>query len=603
VSPPRSQARLYAVAAVFALIVAVLLAVAHEQAQALSQVRAYTTGEGLYSKAQKNAVIGLLRYARSASASDYERFLREIQVPLGDRDARLALLRPEPDLGAAREGFLRGRNHPEDVEGLATFFVRFRGVSYVAEAIRIWTEGDAEVAQLVSLGEALHRAIAARAPEADIEALLDRIVAVDARLTLLEDRFSTTLGEGARFLVRTSELLLLAMAAAMLALGLVFSMRVVRQARRAEAALLKSEARYRALSESMIDGVLILQKGRFVHANPAALRLLGYRLEELRGREFAPLVHPDFRAMVAERHRRRLAGETFASRYDIQVLTRAGEPVWVQIGNARIDEWEGEPAVLTIISDVSERKRAESEIRSLNESLEARVRARTAELESALDEMESFSYSISHDLRAPLRAVNGYAQILLREHAAELGAEARRLLERTSASALSMAQLVDGLLEFARLGRRALDVGELDMAALARGAAEELRAGAGIVTIGELPPARGDAPLVRQVWLNLLSNALKFSAMRSEPRIRVSGRNAGGETVYRVRDNGVGFDMAYASKLFGVFQRLHGVEEFPGTGIGLALVRRIVERHGGRVWAEGNPGEGATFGFALPAAR
>ena len=196
--PLRTQ-RLWLVTALFVAIVGVILLIAVQQATALSDVRAYTTGEGLYSKAQKRAVIGLLRYARSRAEADYRVFTESIAVPIGDRDARHALQREEPDLDAAVDGFLRGNNHAEDVAGMARFFIRFDWISYVADAIRIWTLADAEVAQLVALGEELHRRIGTgNATEAEVGLLLAKVVAVDERLTILEDRFSDTLGHGER---------------------------------------------------------------------------------------------------------------------------------------------------------------------------------------------------------------------------------------------------------------------------------------------------------------------------------------------------------------------------------------------------------------------
>jgi signal transduction histidine kinase len=237
--------------------------------------------------------------------------------------------------------------------------------------------------------------------------------------------------------------------------------------------------------------------------------------------------------------------------------------------------------------------------------LNADLARRTGEAEAANAELESFSYSVSHDLRAPLRALDGFSRILADDHGRGLDGEGTRLVEVIRGNARKMGQLVDGLLDFARLGKKPLAVSALDMTALARDAWEELRAahpeGEAALDLAPLPAATGDATLVRQVFANLLSNALKYARKDRPARIEVRGRAEGGERVYCVADNGVGFDMKYYDKLFGVFQRLHAASEYPGTGVGLAIVQRVVLRHGGRVWAEGKVGEGAAFWFSLPA--
>ena len=238
--------------------------------------------------------------------------------------------------------------------------------------------------------------------------------------------------------------------------------------------------------------------------------------------------------------------------------------------------------------------------------LEAQVAQRTKALEGTNAELESFSYSVSHDLRAPLRAIHGFARILLEDHHAKLDPEAQRLLGVIDQNTRRMGQLIDDLLAFSRLGRTDLTTGPVDMKELARLVADDVqraesdRNGSLEIRIDPLPPARGDRGLLRQVISNLILNAAKFTRGRPSARIEVGSHPNGDEVVYYVKDNGAGFDARYVDKLFGVFQRLHSAEEFDGTGVGLAIVKRIVQRHGGRVWAEGGVNQGATFYFALP---
>jgi len=255
--------------------------------------------------------------------------------------------------------------------------------------------------------------------------------------------------------------------------------------------------------------------------------------------------------------------------------------------------------------EMSERQHADAELRRLNDELERRVAERTTQLEAANKELEAFSYSVSHDLRAPLRAVVGFSKLLVEDHGAHIDEEAHRKLDVIQSEAQRMGVLIDDLLAFSRLGRKALTVGELDMTSLAKSTYEGLngqqrRGQRAELRLAALPRARGDRALLAQVWANLLSNALKFSSKREQPLIEVNAVSDEKEHIFFVRDNGAGFDPRYQAKLFGVFQRLHSSSEFPGTGVGLALVQRIVTRHGGRVWADSKPGEGATFYFTLP---
>jgi len=263
--------------------------------------------------------------------------------------------------------------------------------------------------------------------------------------------------------------------------------------------------------------------------------------------------------------------------------------------------------LLAVARDITDVKLAESAVRELNTEL----RDKAAQLETTNKELESFSYSVSHDLRAPLRAIDGFALMIEEDCGKHLDAEGRRYLSVIRDNSRRMGILIDDLLSFSRLGRQPVANREVNMDSLMREVvAEALSAGslgtrdgaeaAAHIEVGPLPPAHGDRGLLHQVWANLIDNALKYSSKAARPLIQVSGRQVGTENHYSVRDNGVGFDMQYAEKLFGVFQRLHRADDFGGTGVGLAIVHRVITRHSGRVWAEGKVNHGAVFSFALP---
>ena len=262
------------------------------------------------------------------------------------------------------------------------------------------------------------------------------------------------------------------------------------------------------------------------------------------------------------------------------------------------------PFKLNVILPVIARALDVQRLRRENAELRELERRQSEELAAAYHDLESFSYSVSHDLRAPLRSIDGFSQILEDDFAERLGEDGGRIVQIIRAGSRKMDQLIVALLEFSRAGRTALERESIDMTLLAEAAASEARAlytgPKPAIEIGDLPEALGDATVMRQVWTNLIGNALKYSAKRPQPHVSIRGRIENGQAIYQVKDNGAGFDMRYAEKLFGVFQRLHSAEDFAGTGVGLAIVQRIIVRHGGRIWAQSAPDQGATFEFALP---
>ncbi|HWR78088.1 MAG TPA: PAS domain S-box protein [Thiobacillus sp.] len=377
----------------------------------------------------------------------------------------------------------------------------------------------------------------------------------------------------------------------------------ITERKQAEDVLRQSEIRYRTLLEIAPFPVAItrLRDGILRYGNRRAEAQFGIKREQGIGQPAS-----DFYLDPAERDRflDRLLRETTVTDEELRLRAADGAPFWAQISAALI-EFEGEPAIFSSINDISARKQAEDEVRQLNVVLEQRVAERTAQLQAVNKELETFAYSVSHDLKAPLRGIDGYSQLLLKDHAAELDEEGRTFLANIRQGAGQMAQLIEDLLAYSRIERRVLQTDQVDLPRLVQTTiaerAEEIGA-RGVTMKVDLPPQAviADREGLAMALRNLLDNALKFTRDAPRPTIEIGMRRETRACILWVRDNGIGFDMKFHERIFEIFQRLQRTEDFPGTGIGLAIVHRALQRMGGRAWAESTPGQGATFYLELP---
>ncbi len=387
--------------------------------------------------------------------------------------------------------------------------------------------------------------------------------------------------------------------------------RDITERKRSQDALQESEERYRTLVNNAQVGIVVHQAGvmKFVNNKMAEIVRVA-RPADVTGRNVLEFMHPDFRDFVKERMRTAAASGTTLPPAEEKLVAADGTVLDVEINTVPIS-YEGLPCAMAIVQDITERKRTEAELKAahlqlmlVNAGLEKRVEERTLQLEELNAELEAFSYSAAHDMKAPLRRVNIFAEMLEKEAGGDLKDEPRVLLQNIRKSVTQMTKLVEGLLTLSTTGKKPLNLEPVDLAALLADCVADLKAeNAGRLiewSAAALPLLRCDKAMLKQVFMNLLGNAAKYSRGSSPSKIEVLYQLKDGAHVVGVRDNGVGFSMEHSDKLFAVFQRLHKTEEFEGTGIGLSTVKRIVARHGGKVWAESAPGKGATFYFSLP---
>jgi PAS domain S-box-containing protein len=379
----------------------------------------------------------------------------------------------------------------------------------------------------------------------------------------------------------------------------------ISESRMAKEALKKSEQHFRGLANAMPQIVWTARSdGLIDYYNQRWFDYTGMTYDQSLEWAREPALHPDDVQKCIEQWTHSFTtGEPYQIEYRLKRVSdgtyrwHLGRALAIRNESGQIGRWFGTS------TDIDDHKRAEAEISVLNETLEQRVTERTAQLEAANKELEAFSYSVSHDLRAPLRAINGFARIVSENFSAQLPEKGRQYLERICEGGKRMGELIEDLLRFSQLSRQPVNRRTVDTVEVVQNVIEDLKPqqnGREIdVRLTKLPSCEGDPGLLKQVWVNLISNAIKYTRDRKPAIVEIGWSSINGESVYFVRDNGTGFDMQYANKLFGVFERLHRSDEFEGTGVGLAIVQRIVHRHGGRVWAEASVDRGATFSFTL----
>jgi PAS domain S-box-containing protein len=378
----------------------------------------------------------------------------------------------------------------------------------------------------------------------------------------------------------------------------------ITERKKTEESIRLAEANYREIFEKAGDAIHVMDSdtGVVLEANQKACEITGYTKEVL--------IHGNRRDMLSGDPQYSLeavngflqkaaAGEP--QLFEWLIKKKDGSLSWIEV-DLKKATIAGKERLLSFYREINERKKVQREIQELNGALEQKVSGRTAELEKANSELEAFSYSVSHDLRAPLRGIAGFSAMLENKYGSQLDGEGKRITAVIRKNTIRMGELIDDLLAFSRLGRQPISKSTIASQAMVQEIVNELDTNGKPVQwqIGHLPECWGDLKTIRQVWVNLISNAVKYSRETPEPIIEIGTYMENKEQIFFVRDNGVGFDDKYKHKLFKVFQRLHSVAEFEGTGVGLAIVEKIISRHGGRVWATAEKGKGASFCFTLP---
>jgi len=490
--------KLYFIVGTMAVLIAFELLTLWFSIHTLSSVRALVGAEGLWSKAQKDAVYQLSKYYSTRDEEDYKAFLGFMEVPLGDHKTRLELLKAEPDMAVARQGFLEGRIHPDDIDGMIKTLRRFHEIYYIKKAIGYWTEGDSLIARLLPIGENIHLEINSKEPSQErLDKLFSELTPLNKQLTHLEDNFSYTLGEGSRWLENLILKLLFIVALTVEITGLVLGISVSRG----------------------------ITKG-LDEINRAAKKITKGDLSD--------------RAAVYSKD---------------------------EIGQVAM---------------------------AMNQM--------TEQLVISNKELEHFAFIASHDLQEPLRTISNYVGLFQKKYKGNLDQDGDKYLGLILGATGRMQMLIKDVLDYSRIGHarelQTIDTNKL-LEELLNDIESTVKESKARIIIEKLPVIQG-YPDLKSLFQNLVSNAIKFKKPGAEPEIKISATDKGDKWLFTVRDNGIGIEKAYHEKIFTIFQKLHSIKEFAGTGIGLAHCKKIVELHGGEIWVESDLDKGSTFYFTIP---
>lgn len=643
--------KLYFTVGIMATLIAIELGVLVFSINTLSSVRAYVNGEGLWSKAQKNAMYHLLQYSRNHEETDYLKFRYFMKVPGGDHKTLQELAKKNPDLSIARQGFIEGRNHIDDVDGMIALFRRFHTNPYINRAITAWSKADPLIAQFYPIADSLHKEINSPHPSQNkINKIVAHVEILNSELTIYEDEFSRALGEGSRWLENLVLRLLFIVALTVEIIGLTLAIAVSKGIQKGLNEILQSakavakrdftrkakafskdeigilannfntmafelersirkieqaQQKFKALLESAPDAIVIVgETGNIQLVNNQCRYIFGYDKEELMAQHI-DVLFPDRFHISHNQTQQLVFGNTPAittgTALELTGRRKSGEEFPVEVSISSFETEEGR-LLTAAIRDISEKKRLENDIRDANTTLEKKVMQRTAELESKNKELEQFAYVASHDLQEPLRTTTSFVELIRKQYYGKLDATANTYIDYIIQASDRMKTLIKDLLDYSRIGREK-KFEQVDCNLVLEEVLADLnrviKENKATITSGPLPVVTGFSTELKLLFQNLISNSIKFKKPGITPEIGITCQKENGVWHFLFRDNGIGIDKQYQQRIFIIFQRLHNRSVYEGSGIGLAHCKKIVELHGGKIWVESQAGEGSTFHFTL----